>query len=289
MTIRRLLALAFASTCFTLAGHAASFASAVEHYDPGTGFATEFGSGLGYTNAAAALGEPNRQTAFGPVDPFSSAFERSELVSLGTNGSLTVRFANPIRNDASHAFGLDFIIYGSTAFIDNDYPNGVTDSAASTFGHNPGQTRVSVSTGDGVFYTLNPVLAPVVDGLFPTDGAGTFGLPVDPALAQGDFATRSLAEIRTRYAGSAGGSGYDLAWAVDAQGAPISLPSVSLIRVDVLSGRSEIDGFAMVPEPSTTILLCLAALAGWVLPRARRARPLPAPAALTRSSKFNKK
>ena len=44
----------------------------------------------------------------------------------------------------------------------------------------------------------------------------------------------------------------------------------------------------------STILLCLAALAGWVLPRARRARPLPdlplpAPSAPAQSAKFNKK
>ena len=257
MFTTRLLGLALASLSIVNGSSAGQFADSVQGYDPGTGFAKEFGSGLGYTNATAALGQPSRETSFDPVQPFNSPFDRSELVSLGTNGFLTVRFAAPIRNDPTHPFGADFIIYGNTAFIDNDYPNGRTDAAASTFGQNPGVTRVSVSRGDGLFYTLNPVLAPTVDGLFPTDGAGTFGEPVNPAFTQADFAGKSLAEIRALYHGSAGGTSYDLAWAVDDQGAPVLLEQVSLIRVDVLSGRAEIDGFAMVPEPSAGALLGL--------------------------------
>lgn len=229
-------------------------ADAVVDYQPGTGFATEFGSGLGYTNAPVALGAPNRATAFDPVTPFNPPFSREEIVSLGVGGSLTVRFDAPLFNSPVNPFGLDFIIYGSTGFIDVDYPNGLTDDAAGTFGQNAGVTRVSVSSGDGIFYLLNPLLAPVVDGLFPTDGAGNFGQPLNPALTSGDFANRSLAEIRSLYAGSAGGTAYDLDWAVDGSGAAVNLTSISLIRVEVLSGRAEIDGFAVVPEPSTWAL-----------------------------------
>src|SRR5262245_19586470 len=39
--------------------HAAAFASAVESYNPGTGYAVEFGTGLGYTLESAVLGPPN--------------------------------------------------------------------------------------------------------------------------------------------------------------------------------------------------------------------------------------
>ena len=279
----RLLALALASSSLVASSPAGIFADSVESYDPGIGFAKEFGSGLGYTNAAAALSQPSRETSFDPVQPFNSPFDRSELVSLGTSGFLTVRFAAPIRNDPDHPFGLDFIIYGSTAFIDNDYPNGLTDAAASTFGHNPGITRVSVSKGDGVFYTLDPVLAPTVDGLFPTDGAGIFGVPVNPALTQLDFANKSLAEIRALYQGSAGGTGYDVSWATDGNGARVILDQVSLIRVDVISGRAEIDGFAMVPEPSAGALLGLGAVLYWLISRrqtrASSARSSPAKSA----------
>jgi hypothetical protein len=80
---------------------------------------------------------------------------------------------------------------------------------------------------------------------------------------------KSLEGIRALYNGSAGGTGFDLAWAVDGDGNAVSLDSVSFIRVDVLSGRSEIDGFSavMVPEPSTIVL---AALGGFVLVCRRR-------------------
>jgi hypothetical protein len=249
-----------------------NFASGVEEYESGTGFAVEFGTGLGYTNPLAALGQPNRDTGFGPVTPFNPPFERSELVSLGTNGSLTVRFDNPLVNDAAHPFGLDFVIYGSAGFIDADYPNGRTDASGSLFGFNPGQTRVWVSAGDGNFFQLNPLFAPVADGLFPTDGAGVFGLPVNPALTSADFANRSLAEIRALYGGGAGGTAFDLAWAVDGAGNPVNLASVSLVRVDVLNGRAEIDGFAaVVPEPGAWALIGLG-LAGALGARRWRAR-----------------
>jgi hypothetical protein len=247
----------------------AASADAVVAYNPGSGYATEFGTGIGYTNPAVVLGQPNRDTAFGPVTPFNPPFSRNEIVSLGTNGSLVVRFDTPIQNDPMHAFGLDFIIYGSTGFIDSDFPNGRTDGSASVFGNNLGMTRVSVSSGDGIFYTLNPLFAPTVDTFYPTDGQGTFGLPVDPALTPADFANRTLAEIRSLYGGSAGGAGYDLSWAIDGSGQPVNLSTISFVRIDVLSGRAEIDGFAVVPEPSTWALGGLGLVMFWSLRRRR--------------------
>jgi hypothetical protein len=106
-----------------------------------------------------------------------------------------------------------------------------------------------------------------VDGLFPTDGSGTFGLPVNPALSQSDFANLTFTQLRALYGGSAGGTGYDLDWALDSNNQPVNLSSITEIRVDVLSGRSEIDGFAaVVPEPAT----CTLALAGLALLWRRR-------------------
>jgi hypothetical protein len=239
------LVLALASSFVASTTFAGIFADNVVSYSSGTGFAA------GYTNPAVALGQPNPNTPFGPVMPFNPPFASSEMVSLGVNGSLTVSFLTPILNNPSNPFGLDFIIYGSAGFVDNDYPNSVTDPLASMFSNNTGATRVSVSS-DGInFFTLNPSLAPVVDGLFPTDGAGTFGLPVNPLLGPGDLGNLTLAQLRALYGGSAGGTGFDLAWAVDNSNQPVNLPSITQIRVDVLSGRSEIDGFAaVVPEPT---------------------------------------
>lgn len=235
-----------------------NFADSVIAYDHGVGYATNF-SGVPYTNPTGALGQPNRDTSFGAVQPFNPPFEVSEIVSIGVDGFLTLRMAAPILNGSANLFGMDFILYGSAGFIDADYPNGRTDSFASLFSDNPGMTRVSVSADNNTFYVLNPSLAPVADRLFPTDAAGSFGVPVNPSLTQSDFANLSLAEIRALYAGSAGGASYDIAWAQDTLGNPVSLDSIQYIRIDVLSGRAEIDGLAAVPEPGTWVLISLAA------------------------------
>jgi hypothetical protein len=234
---------------------ASDFADAATQYNPGSGIPA------GYTNVAAALGEPSSFTggAFpGPVDPFSPPYLPEQVVSVGAGGSLTLRFDAGIQNDPSHPFGLDFIVFGNAGFVitNGDFTGGgITDG--SMFGANDGVTRVSVSADGTTFYELTPSLAPVVDGPFPTDGAGNFLLPVDPMLTSGSFAGKNLAGIRALYGGSAGGAAYDLAWARDGQGLPVALSEVSHVRIDVLSGVAEIDGVAIVPEPSTWVLLLL--------------------------------
>ena len=256
----------------------AGFADAIVAYEPGTGYATDWATGEGYLNETAALGMPSRVTvdpdpqyggAF-PIDPFGAPYLRSQIVSLGEGGELTVRLATPAINDPAHPYGIDFQIYGSAAFVivNGDFTGGgVTDG--SLFGATLGETRVAVSEDGTTFYELNPSLAPVVDALFPTDGMGDFGLAVDPSLAAADFDGQDLAGIRALYTGSAGGAGYDLAWALDREGNPVGIDAARFVRVSVLSGHAEIDGFATVPEASTGALFLLG-LAG--LLTGRRAR-----------------
>lgn len=246
---------------------AGGFAAGVVDYQPGTGYATDWASGAGYTRPETALGAPSRVThdpdpQFGgefDVHPFSGPYLRSQLVSIGEGGSLTVRFDQPAVNDPSHPYGVDFQIFGSAAFliVNGDYTGGgITDG--SLFGAaDPGSTRVEVSADGSAFYTLNPSLAPVVDGLFPTDGQGAFHVPVDPALTGADFDGKGLDGIRELYQGSAGGTGFDLGWAQDGAGNPVALPAAEFVRVSVLSGHAEVDGFALVPEPSSLALLGL--------------------------------
>lgn len=264
-----LLAIAALTALVPNGARADQFADSVVNYTPGTGFATEFGTGLPYTNPSAALGEPTRVIPGefgGPVDPFNPPYLRDQVVSVGAGGSLTVGFSAPIADDPLHPYGLDFLIFGNAGFIvtNGDFSGGgITDG--SLFAANDGATRVSVSADNVRFYTLNPSLAPVVDGLYPTVGSGLFSKPVNPALKETDFSGKGLAGIASLYAGSGGGTGYDIAWAQDENGKPVALPEVRFVRVEVLRGASEIDAISAVPEPSAWLLgfLSLAGAAGW--------------------------
>ena len=249
MKLNRLFVLALGGKLL-VASLSAQFAGTVTGYTPGTDFSAS------YTNPISALGEPSLVTPGmfgGPVDPFNSPYLGSQLVSIGAGGSLMLEFNTPISNNPANPYGLDFIIFGNAGFsiTNGNYSGGgITDG--SIYGNNTGSTHVSVSA-DGVnFYTLNPRLAPTVDTLFPTDGAGDFSLPVNPALPNSAFGGLGLAGIAVRYAGSGGGAGYDLAWAQDTNGAPVTLNSARYVRVDVLSGKSEIDGMAAVSPAALT-------------------------------------
>ncbi len=257
------------------------FATQVVRYQPGTGYATEFGTGLGYTLADAALGEPSRSTPGdfgGPVDPFAPPYLREQIVSIGQGGVLDVRFDQPIAHDPTHPKGIDFSIFGSTGFVivNGDYTGGGTTDG-SRFGDNGATTRVSVSADGVQYYRLDPALAPRVEGGLPTDGSGDFTRAVDPTLKLSDFAGLGLPGIRGLYAGGAGGAGYDLSWARDGSGNPVALGAASYVRIEVVAGRAEIDGLAAVqtvPEPRS-VLLALAGIGvvvGCRFPRGRRAR-----------------
>jgi hypothetical protein len=257
------------------------YAAQVAGYNPGTGYATEFGTGLGYTLADAALGEPSRSTPGpfgGPVDPFAPPYLRDQIVSVGQGGSLDVRFDQPIANDPAHPFGIDFSVYGATGFVivNGDYSGGgITDG--SRFGDNGAVTRVSVSA-DGIrYYLLDPSLARNVEAGLPTDGSGDFSKAIDPNPKLADFAGLGLAGIRSAYAGGAGGAGYDLSWARDGSGNPVVLDAASYVRVEVVSGHAEIDGFAAVrtvPEPRSWLLALggLGAVLAWRRSAAGRVR-----------------
>lgn len=277
MQKKSFVALAFAGVLSLPGVASAQFADSVVSYTSGTGFQP------GYTTPSSALGEPSRVTPGtfgGPVDPFNSPYLSSQLVSLGVGGSLTVQFNSPILNHAANPFGLDFNIFGNAGFVvTNDMDEnwnylGTPRTDGSLYGSDVISTRVSVSA-DGInFFTLNPAFAPTVDSLFPTDGSGDFGLPMDPGLAAGSFAGLDLAGIRSLYQGSGGGAGFDISWAQDGGGNNVSLASISFVRVDVLGGNAEIDGFAIVPEPASASLLLLGSLACWA---ARRRRHVNAP------------
>ena len=249
--MRKCLAMVVCAVVANAPGVLGQYASSVISYNAGTGAAA------GFNLPASALGEPSRVTNHqfgGPVDPFNPPFLAEQIVSIGAGGSLTLQMAAPIRNDAANSFGLDFIVYGNAGFMFSDFAAGKTDGTL--FSPEAGPTRVSVSADNVTYFTLDTSLAPMFDSYFPTDGAGAFGLPVNPALANAaSFNGDTLTEIRAKYAGSAGGTGFDLSWARDGSGLPVALDSISYVRLEVLAGKAVIDGLAAVPEPSTWALI----------------------------------
>ena len=255
--MKKIQSLALAGLFLTLLAlnSRAQFATTVVSYSPGVGASS------GYTNdPSVALDAPVQiNPYFDAVEPFNPPYGDDEIISVGAGGSLTLRFAAPVANHASNAFGLDFIVFGNSGFIiTNDYDSmawdwvGTPATDGSLFGNNTGLSRVSVSADGTNFFLLNTNLAPQVDTLFPPDGLGNAQLPVNPALTADDFAGATLANIRSLYAGSGGGAGFDLAWAQDTNGNPVTLASISYVRIEVISGKVEIDALASVAPLITT-------------------------------------
>ncbi|HZR16742.1 MAG TPA: hypothetical protein VFE51_05390 [Verrucomicrobiae bacterium] len=239
----RLQALALAASMF-LASRVfpAGFADAVVDYNPGTGFAA------GFTNAASALGAPT-----GTASPFSPPFRTNQIVSLGAGGSLTLHLADPAVHSPASPYGIDFEIFGNSFFIitnGNISGGGITDGNVFS---NGAPTRVEVSADGVTWFTLNPAQAPTIGDLFPTDGSGDPEWPVDPGLTNFDFAGLGLAGIRSLYQGSGGGAGFNLDWAQDTNGDYVNLPIARFIRLNVLSGKTQVDAVATTRPGGTVI------------------------------------
>ena len=229
---------------------ASSFATEVIDYEPGEGFAKDWATGAGFTKTESILGPPSSVTPGefgGPVTPFSPPYLLDQILSIGKGGQVTVKFERPIRNESLNPFGLDFIVFGAAGFTitNGDFTGGgITDG--SLFGQAEGGTRVSVSNDGETWFVLNSELAPAIDGYYPTDGSGDADVPVNPALGVAEIAEAGLAKLKELYGGSAGGTGFDLDWAIDADGEPVSLGQAQFVRLEVLSGRAEIDALSDV-------------------------------------------
>jgi hypothetical protein len=238
----RFWALAAASIVATTTSHSAGFADAVVAYNPGTGFAS------GFTNASSALGAPTST-----ANPLSPPYRTNQIVSLGVGGYLTLHMGSPAVHSGVSPYDIDFQIFGNSFFVitnGNYSGGGITDG--SVYG-NGASTRVEVSPDGATWYTLNPAQAPTIGDLFPTDGAGDPQVPVNPVLTNADFAGLGLAGIRSLYAGSAGGAGFNLAWAQDTNGDYVNLPIARFIRIDVHSGKAQVDAVSTT-QPSATVI-----------------------------------
>ncbi len=239
------------------------FADRVIGYAPGTG------ANPAFALADVAIGSPERFTGEGifpsVVTPFNPAFGTDEIVSLGAGGSLTLGFDEPIVDDPSNPFGVDFLVFGNSFLVDGDYPNGITIGVFAA----PRDARVEVSA-DGMSWV--PARRVASAGLFPTLGYSDvtdpyaidkgavnsdFTKPVDPAF---DPVGKTFDELRAGYAGSGGGIGFDLSGT--------GLSAVQFVRVLNDRGSISIDAIsdaAPVPTPGVPLTLGCA--------RARKARP----------------
>ena len=229
---------------------ATQFATEVVSYKSGVGFATDWSTGAGYINKDAIVGPPARETPGewgGPITPFSPPYLLDQILSIGVGGEVTLKFGKPIRDESINPFGLDFLVFGCAGFTitNGDFGGGgITDGTL--FDQAAGETRVSVSADGDAWFVLDPKRAPAFDAYHPTDGSGDFGVPVNPALAKGDFAAGGLAKFTELYDGSGGGTGYDIGWAIDDDGYHVALGKVQFVRLEVLSGKAEVDAVSDV-------------------------------------------
>ncbi|MEX2217427.1 MAG: PQQ-binding-like beta-propeller repeat protein [Phycisphaerales bacterium] len=244
------------------------WASQVMSYSAGANPAT------GMTDPQTALGEPTRFTGVGSfpgaVTVFNPPWMPTEIASLGVGGSLVVRFDTPIVNDPQNPYGLDLLVFGNAGYIDQSFPQGITNGTLFGAGH--GRIEVSADNAD-----WRPILGVEADGAFPTLGYSDltdpyspnpgsvltdFTRPVNPAL---NAAGMTFAQIVAAYAGSGGGTGVDIS--------ATGLGSISYVRITNPnpSGTVEIDAFARVtPIPAPGALAAGLAVAACISRRRRR-------------------
>jgi len=250
------------------------WADQIVAYDAGLGAAP------GYADASTTLGHPERFTGEGvfpgAVTAFNSAFGTDEIVSIGEGGMLEVRFDTPVLDDSDNPYGIDLLIFGNALFV---FDGAGVGNPAGLFA-DPASIEVSA---DGLMWFNVPGV--FADDLFPTEGyldltdpfatapglvESDFTRPVDPALSLDDFAGLTYAQVLSRYRGSGGGAGVDLA--------SVGLPAISHVRITVPADagfNAEIDAFADVAPRmpgdadldgiiNVTDLLLL--LSGWGVP-----------------------
>lgn len=248
---------------------ASPFATSVLSHDAGTNPVA------GYADPSTALGSAERFTGEGifpsGVTPFNPAWGTDELVSIGSGGHLALGFDTQITNNASHAFGVDLIVFSNAGFNDTTWTDADPNNDGTGFtGPNPfifgsgGAATVQVSN-DG----FNWITATITTlDLFPTLGyrdytdatpsapgsiEADFTQALDPALTSADFANMSFTDIRDFYNGSGGGIGIDIA--------STGLASASFVRFLNESNEAfEIDAVAVVPAPGSLLALSIVGL-----------------------------
>ncbi len=227
----------------------------------------------GYETASVALGPPR---GLGPSEPFNDDNGVKTLVSLGVptpnRGRLVLRFNTPITNDPLNPMGLDFIVY-SNAFwvggleqrkfeepaiieISNDGVNWFLIPGSRNFPYTGGALPlVSESTGDT---NLMPGQSQFMAGTItnPNTLDGATGEPEEEYNWGYAELSPTLAPYLDNYVRpddpfavgmtprSGGGDAFDIAWAIQQNGAPANLTQFRFIRLSPFISRTLAVGFA---------------------------------------------
>jgi len=280
MSVRlRLLALPVSLACAATA-HAASYASRVMSYTPGTANPIWQNSSAALGAASALTGEnPAASNYFGfpnILSPFSPAYQGDEIVQIGEGGELTLQLSN----FALVGSGKEIGIFTNVGLIDADYPNGFNTNPATSFGGGTAQVSVSADNltwkplGSKTFVMpsfLFPNVPPYASAPPPSVQMADFGQPMPNGFSCFDghdwTKTQNCFQISTNV-WSAGGDWLDLGSS--------GLSQVGYIRFEIPSDgdpntdlRLAIDTVAInnanvgaaVPEPASLLVLPLIGLA----------------------------
>ena len=265
----------------------AKYAVEVTSYDAGTTPAIDFESGLPYNITTTALGEPSRFTndSFFPgvVSPFSAPYKRSQLLSIGETGHVTLRLSNyALPQPGGHEIG----VFAHAGLIETSFPMGQAGNPVEAFGVDSAFVEVSsdgtnwIVIGDTTFDIPTNGYSDVTDPFASSPGSvpSDFQKPFLGSLASFDGLQHSDAgglDILEVLDGSGGGNWLDI---------PAGLSQVGFIRfsvaddgnpafplnfeLDAVSIASAAMGGPTVPEPAT-ICLAIGCLAAWAASASR--------------------
>jgi len=219
------------------------FATQVISYIQGTGVEKDPVDGVRYFNdPCTALGRPTIDTTGDDYDidpdeivPVVSVYQplrADEIVTVGTGGSLVLKFNHPVANDLNNPYGMDFIVFSNAAHKIlccerwlNGNPNNTT--VRSDMIKDIGIVSVSqdgqnwYSFADGPFVDdFAATLGRVYNPANPDPNLGTWNLwwggatdptiPLDPNITAASLEGKTVAQVAQLYGQSAGGTAFDI-------------------------------------------------------------------------------
>jgi len=266
------------------------YAVEVASYDAGTTPAIDFESGLPNNVKAAALGEPSRFTddpSFpGVVSPFSAPYKRSQLLSVGETGHLTLRLSNYALPQSG---GKELGVFAHAGLIDLAYPAGQAGDPVAAYSVDSALVEVSVdgttwiAIGEKTFDVPTNGYSDVTDPYAASPGSvpSDFQQPFVGTLASFDGLRHSDAgpDILELLDGSGGGTWLDIPAGLSHVGfirfsvADDGNPTVGVnFELDAVSIARDAMGEPTVPEPATAILCSLTLFVSTTLRRQRFCR-----------------